>query len=305
MPARKGFLVVVLSLLSALSGLAGCSAEPVPDDGGPAPLASSTLPGQEVEGVGTAAEPEQGRWIGVVVARQAVDLGAEVDGTLAEVAVRVGDAVLTGQPLARLETQELTQDLARAQASRQAAAADVRRAEVELRRAEEQLRRRRTMPDLFAQEELESSHSERDMAVADVESARARVAEQAAYVLQLENRLQRSVLRAPIDGRIAARFLDPGAQVHPGTPVLRLIASDDFVLRFAVPPQVVSHLQAGDRVEASLEGMDLTLRGTVSQIAPQVDAASQLVFVEAELEPAASGVKLQDGLVARIRKPRS
>jgi multidrug efflux system membrane fusion protein len=127
------------------------------------------------------------------------------------------------------------------------------------------------------------------------------VAEETGHLRQLETRLQRVVLRAPIDGRVALRYLDAGAQVHSGAPVVRLISAGEFMLRFAVPPEQALSIRRGEAVEMRLDSIPLTLAGRVSQVTPRLDTASQMVFVEAELElPPGLASRLQDGLPGRV-----
>jgi RND family efflux transporter MFP subunit len=64
----------------------------------------------------------------------------------------------------------------------------------------------------------------------EIERHAADSASKAAQLMETEARMQRAtlevndcVLRAPFEGEIAARFVDPGAFVHPGTPVASVI----------------------------------------------------------------------------------
>jgi RND family efflux transporter MFP subunit len=289
------------ALLLAQLALAACPRAPER----PAPAAVEVSP-REISppaGARMAAAPAAAReeFVGVVLARQAVAVSAEGDGRLATVDVRVGDWVTRGTRLASLDTQSLAQDLAMAQASVGAAAADARRAEVELQKTKERRARREAARELFSQEDLAAASTEEQVAAAALDTARARVAQEKARQRQLQERIARSVLRAPIDGRVALRYLDAGALVHAGTPVVRLISSQDFLLRFAVPPERAGALRKGSPVEVRLESPQLTLPALVSRIAPQIDPASQMIFVEADLAvpPSWTG-RLQDGQVGRV-----
>jgi RND family efflux transporter MFP subunit len=237
----------------------------------------------------------------VVLARQAVTVAAEADGRLASVVVRVGDVVRRGQELAALSTEALHEEMAVVQATVSAARSEERRAELELDRTRDRRARRELHPELYAEEELASARNAEQEAAASVASAKARVAEEVGHLRQLETRLQHTVLRSPIDGRVALRYLDAGALVHSGEQVVRLISAGEFTLRFAVPPERAAAIRKGAAVTVRLDSLPLTLAGRVSQVAPRIDTASQMVFVEAELQaPAGVLDRLQDGLPGRV-----
>jgi multidrug efflux pump subunit AcrA (membrane-fusion protein) len=113
-------------------------------------------------------------------------------------------------------------------------------------------------------------------------------------------------LTSPIRGTVASRYLDPGAIVRSGTPIVRLISAGTYVARFAVPPEQSARLHLGERIgfhpESQGTGAAGDLTGTISQIAPQVDTASQMVIAEADLDSqAAQAGGLQDGVVGKVR----
>lgn len=245
--------------------------------------------------------PGEPPFVGVILARQAINVATETDGRIASVLVHVGDQVSRGTPLATLATEDLVQERAMAQAGVRGAEAEERRASLELDRAHDRRARRDIHPELYAQEEVQSAHTGEDEAKADLESARSKVSQERAHLGELDARLTHSVVRAPIDGRIALRYLDPGAMVHAGTQVVRLISSHDFLLRFAVSPERANLLHAGREVEVKLDLLPVTIPGRVTHVAPQIDPASQLVFVEADLAaPPSWAARLQDGLVGRV-----
>lgn len=288
-------------LLAGLLALAGC-AEPGPAAGETQTPAAAAVrePGPAAEAPPEPAPPAPG-FVGVVLARETVEVVAEVDGRLEDVAVRPGSRVARGQVLAVLDTRTLAQDLAIAEASLTAAQADRARTALELAEAEQQHQRRLTLGDLVSKEDVAAARFRMQAVAQALEVVEARVAQERVRVEQLRERLGRAELRAPLRGMVALRYLDPGAVVRPGTPVVRIISAQDLLVRFAVPPEEAAALAVGQRVQVRLEALPLVLEGAVEQVAPEVDSASLTVFVEAGLEvPRDLEGQVQPGLVARV-----
>lgn len=294
----------LLSLgLLAGAGISACSGKPSAQPAASSHSATVPPPSREKAAQEDALPAAEG-FVGVVLAREAVNVSAETEGRLASVDVRVGDTVSRGARIASLVTENLVQDREMAGASLRAAQAEERRAAAQLARAREQAARRLALKDIFSKEDLAAAQTEESVAAATVDTARAQVAQQRARLQQLETQIARSVLRSPIDGRVAERYFDPGALVSGGTPVMRLIASESYLVRFAVPPEKARALAVGQAVEMKLDaaGSGLAVAARISQIAPQIDSASQMVFVEAvpEVSPEVHA-RLQDGLAGRVR----
>ncbi len=243
--------------------------------------AVETLPAATSHPIGVD-DPGASGHVGVLLARDGVDVAVEVQGRLEDVLVEIGDPVTAGQVLASVATREIEEQLAMARANLRATNAEHREAEVAAGAAARRLNRRRAAPEVFAREETEAVEAEVSKARAMVETLGAHIARDEAEVARHERRLARAVVRAPIAGQVAARRLDRGAFVRDGDVVVRLISPRAALLRFAVAPEAVDQLGVGSRVRfAAASGV--TLEGVVSRLAPEVDPASAMVFVEADV----------------------
>jgi RND family efflux transporter MFP subunit len=294
--SRLSPVPLVLLLLGLLLG-AGCDrrAASTAAVDAPAPkLAAKPAPAPVVE-------PERKGWLGVVVSRESVDVTADSQGRLQAVYVSIGDRVRKGDRIASLDTRIAAQDLEMARSSLRGDEADERRAVDELAEAQARNDRRQKNPDFFSKEDLADAVLKAKTAGAALEVARSRTAEQRAKIRQLETSLGRNEIRAPFDGRVAERFADAGALVGPGTPVVRLISAGDLMVRAAVPPEEAHRLSPGNPVTATVRTLGLAVPGTIQRIAPEVDAASQMVLIEVRLELTPESVsRLQTGQVVDV-----
>jgi RND family efflux transporter MFP subunit len=241
-------------------------------------------------------------FLGVILARASVDLAARFDGRIRAVHVRLGDVVLAGASVASLDIPGLRFDLSMAEADVHAAEVDQSRAAVELTQAEERLGRRRALSAeaLATGEDLAAATYQQKLAEVAVETARAQLAGKRARVGQLRKNTDDTEIRAPFEGIVAARYVDPGANVTAATPIVRLLSARDFFVRFAVPEESAARLSIGAPVEVSLGGAALALHGAVDKISPEVDAASRMILVEARLDAGSLDMKARSGEMARV-----
>ncbi len=287
--------------LSLLAATPGCDRRNVAAEiPAPASVPRPAAPAAAPAAASPAPAPRQG-WIGVVVARESVDVKADSQGRLQTVQVSIGDHVRKGDPIAILDTSLAAQDLEMARSVLRGNQADEQRALDEMNEAKARNDRRQSNPDFFSREDLAQAALQAKTANAAYEVAHQRVAEQSARVRQLETTLSRNQIRAPFDGRVAERFADPGAVVGPGTSVVRLISAGDLLVRAAVPPEEARRLSQNQPVTVNVRTLGLQIPGTIQRIAPEVDAASQMVLIEVHLNPTPEmESRLQTGLVVDV-----
>ncbi|MEI8257326.1 MAG: efflux RND transporter periplasmic adaptor subunit, partial [Deltaproteobacteria bacterium] len=231
---------------------------------------------REVRGVGRLESPSE------------VSLGFDVPGRILSVAVDQGARVRSGDVLARLDQDDATALLSVAQATRSASSTGVQTARAEVARALAALAQARTearrTTDLFERGAVTAA--ERDavvsrLAIADAEwRARSSATEQAARQVSVASgsvalqqvRIDRGVLRSPIDGIVLVRHREPGDVVAPGAPVLTVAASDRLWAHVWVDESALSVIAAGQaaRIEIRSEP-GRSFAGVVERIAPEAD----------------------------------
>lgn len=186
---------------------------------------------------------------GSVRARVTVEVGSQLSGQVAELNVDFNSPVEEGQVIARIDPQtfetrvreaEAAVATAQAQVALQQAGlqrvnANLRVAEEEFERIENLLERGITSTAAFeaAEAALESARSERAVSQAQIQNARATLQQREATLSGARIDLERTVIRAPIDGVVINREVDVGQTVAASlsAPVLFTIAQDLSVIQ--------------------------------------------------------------------------
>ncbi len=181
---------------------------------------------------------------GNLKALSTVEVGSQVSGQVLSVNVDFNDAVKKGEIIATIDPANfqarLTQaqaDLTSSLANLSAAHANLGEAQATLRNLEAEFARKQLVFDrqLISRSEYDAALSARDQAQARLESARAgikvaqsQVAQRRAAVQNAELDVQYTVIRAPVDGVVLSRTVEPGQTVAASfqTPVLFSIAED-------------------------------------------------------------------------------
>ncbi|WP_331107458.1 efflux RND transporter periplasmic adaptor subunit [Archangium sp.] len=284
-------------VLTCLGGM-GAGASPKTDSSGKGPPPALVVDG------GASRPVKEEPFLGVIIPQDSVDVSSRFESRLLEVDVEVGEPVREGQVLARLDTRSLRQQLAAARANLQGSRAEEHAATLALSEAREKKGRyfspRALELGVYSQEELARVRYEERTAAARLQSARAQSLERQAQVNELQENLEDATLVAPFDGVVAARLISPGARLAAGQPVLRLLGTGDWKVRFAIPEEAARELQPGSPLEVHALQRNLTFAGTVETLAPEVDAAARLVFATATFDQPPPP-EVASGMVVHVR----
>jgi len=247
----------------------------------------------------TRSAPERGqpRYLAVVVPSRTVELSAPREGTLDTVAVTLGDQVSAGAAIATLQTELLRYELAIARSALQAAERSLNKAHLSQAKAADDKEHVAQRREAFSDSEMRDAEYAVKLAAEEVAIAGTTIEQRRNEVRRLENLLERSVVTAPFAAHVAARYLDPGAVVGPHTPIVRLIASDAWQVRFALPAAAAARLSRGTVVSFTSRDTDAAVPCTVENIAPEIDQALQMIVVEAAIDVSAkSAISIKPGL---------
>lgn len=221
--------------------------------------------------------------VGVIVAKDAIDVASTIDATVAEMVVGIGDRVVTGAPIAHLDEAPIREDLKMAKADLRVAGAQAKRAGISARAATKAYEAYKAAGDAFGSAQINSTKARAGEASATRSEALASATRARAQVERLKRMLTETTITAPFTGTISAKYIDKGELVNRGAAVVRLIASDELRVRFAVPIEDARKYQLGDRVAVKLETSDTKLGGEVVRLAPDLDPVAQMVTGEIAL----------------------
>jgi RND family efflux transporter MFP subunit len=239
-------------------GLAACGGDAEADP--PAGEAGESSSTRVINVETTILEPrtfvENIRLTGTVEANRDVSVSAEESGVVRELLVEKGRPVSAGQPLARIDDRILRSQVAEARA----------RAELALETWE---RRKRLWEEDGVGSEL-----------AYLE-ARFQAQQAEASLETLEERLDRTVVQAPIDGILDDRLVEVGTMVAPGTPVARIVDLDPVKVTAGVPERYATDVSRGARAEVTFSVLDDEIfSGRISYVGSAVDPQNRTFPVE-------------------------
>lgn len=212
---------------------------------------------------------------GTVAPRTESELVAEVSGRIVSVsdALEAGGFFSAGDELLRLDGREHEIAVERARA-----AVKLARSESRLAAAEAARRRELSKRGIASAADLEQFESRAAVADASLEQARANLA-------QAELDLERTVVRAPFDGRVRARRVDLGQFVSPGAVLARIFSIDYAEVRLPIRTQDLSYvdvpLGVGVDGVAALD-VPVTLRAQLG--GEELEWPARLVRTEGEID---------------------
>lgn len=274
------------------------------------------------------AKVERGALVSTVAASGTVNpvtsviVGSQLSGQIAELMADFNSEVKAGQIIARLDTESLNAkrkqtvaDLEAAKAAVTVQRAQLENAQAALVEAERDLKRKRELLGRGATSSAEADRSEAThekskaqvaMAKAQIENAIAQVRQREAAINQVDVDLERSLIRAPIDGVVVQRNVDVGQTVAASlqAPTLFTIAQDlrQMQVHASVDEADVGRVLVGQTVTFTVDAFPgRTFMGAVEQVrkAPQVvqNVVSYTVVITADN----SDQRLLPGMTANAR----
>lgn len=282
-------LSLTLLAAAALGSAQACKQDDSVADAAETATSSDMLVGPEAMAVVKAEEIRTGPALsGQLSAETQSTVRAEVSGTVLQTYVEVGGPVREGQDLARLDDSGIRDSYISARSGVTTADNTVQLAEREVQRAEALLK-----AGAIADRQRDQARNQLSTAQAMAADARARLA-------NAQKQLDKTVIKAPFSGVVAARTVNAGDYVSPGTAAYTIINPSTMRLEASVSAEALSAIRQGAPVEFQVNGYGARkFIGRITSINPVADPATRQVRVIATIPN--QGGTLVSGLFAEGR----
>ena len=227
---------------------------------------------------------------GNVSAPEDASLSAQAAGSLTYLA-EVGTQIEEGEVVARLDDRLVRAALDQARAN-------LTSAESQANLADETLRRQEPLyqDSIISALEYEGVLTQRNQ-------ARAALAQAEATVAQAQQQLENTYVRAPFPGTVEERFMNPGEQVMPGSPVLRVVNTRNLKVVAGVPETYAADIRRGTPVTISFRAYaGGEMQKTVSFVGSVINPRNRTFSIEIAIDNP-SGV-LKPAMIADLEVTR-
>ena len=205
---------------------------------------------------------------GTIEAGTRVRLYNEVNGKIRYLPYHEGDAVAAHTIIIGLDDEVIQAELDKATATREQAKIDYQRLQ-------------KLKKKLASDEEIARAHTAYDIAIAD-------------------EKLHKTVIKAPFDGVITQRYYEPGDVVPMHSHILSMIDPESLRVKIHLSEHWIPLIQTGDQVDVQIDALaDSVHAGLIKRIHPTIDASTRKGIVEIEFQPAPFGA--QAGQLARVQ----
>jgi RND family efflux transporter MFP subunit len=218
-----------------------------------------------------------------------VQVSPDINGLVTEVRVKNDQTVAAGDTLFVLDTPRYELALRQADAS-------LASAEVALAQARRENARNKGLTDLVTSEQVEEGQSKVDQLAAQLNAAR--VARDLARL-----NLERTTIRAPVNGVVTNVELQPGDYASAGRQALALVATDTLHVDGYFEETKLPRIRVGDRAEVRIMGIATALPGEVESIAAGIEDRERAASGSdlANVNPSFSWVRLAQRIPVRVK----
>lgn len=239
-----------------------------------------------------------------------IEIAAKYPGRIVALPVNEGDLVKAGDEIARQDTTDLLAQRAAVEAARQRANQAIARAqaETEVRKVQARMAQleldhtiRLRQDALVSGAEVERREAQRDGEKAGVMVATAAIGEATAARAEAEAQMKRldvavgdMTLRAPVNGRIEYRVVEPGSVIPSGGRVATLLDTSNVHMTVFLPTSVAGRLKVGDEARLVLDAApQFVIPAKVSFVAAEAQFTPKYVETAAERDKLVYRVKLK------------
>lgn len=237
-----------------------------------------------------------------------VNIGSELSGTVLRVLVDVNDRVKKGQVLVELDTAKLNDQVVRSRAALAAAQAQLLQTSATVKESKASLARLEEVARLSGGKvpsaaELDAARASVERALGAEASARANVESAKAALATDETNLSKAFIRAPIDGMILSRSVDPGNAVAASLQAVTLftIAEDlsKLLLKVNVDEADVGRVQVGQKASFTVSAFaNRRFPATITRVSYGSTITDNVVTYVTQMDVNNADLSLRPGMTA-------
>jgi len=212
--------------------------------------------------------------VGVIKSHESIEVAAQEGGVVKDVRFKSGDHVKKDDVLVQMNDALL-------QAEKEEHQARLSQANITYDR----------YMKLFEKKAVPKSKKDEAFASKKIEEARLQM---------VEEKLERTLLRAPFDGIVGLKDISVGGMVKPGDPIVSLNNIDFMLVDFKVSEFYLDKLHVGKSLEIEVDGFpDNVYTATIESIDPVAEVKDHSIRVRAKIQNVSH--ELKPGLFARVK----
>lgn len=119
----------------------------------------------------------------------------------------------------------------------------------------------------------------------DVDLYRSKVKQAKASLDLIEQRIEDSRIKSPIDGKIVSSEHEAGEQVSPSVPIMSVLAEGDFEIEVDISESDIAKVDIGDPAEITLDafGQDRVFEASVTFVEPAETVIQDVIYYKVKL----------------------
>ncbi|MDP2780883.1 efflux RND transporter periplasmic adaptor subunit, partial [Devosia sp.] len=243
-----------------------------PETGDTAPVAKQ-IRQSETATIETTTLQQTVKVTGTLVPGRQSEVASQASGRVIAVLKRPGDPVSAGDVLAQIDRATLELQLSQQQATAQATRAQLASSQQQLERTEQLASQGLASPSTLDQARSANAALEANLKALDIAVESAKLA------------LSNATVKAPLDGIVSARSVEPGQTIASGTPLFTIVNLDEMQFDAAASVNSSALVAPGQPVSVTVSGLDgQEFAGTVTRVNPVAVSGTRAVPIYIELD---------------------
>ncbi len=294
---NRTIVAAMLALMAASPMLTGCSEE----QGRDRAIERRPITGVTLEKVSHVETDDYVEASGTIKARTVSTISSKAMGIVTSINFTEGAFVKAGTLLVTIESRDVSEKVAGAEALQREAKKALEAAKENLNLMEATLARYKSLYEgkAISRHEFETIETRARTARLDYERISESTAAAAAGAAQARAYKGYASVVAPYSGVVTQKKIEVGVMASPGTPLLTLEDTSSFTLEAYADERLAGSIKTGMKVEAVIESTGQRVEGKVSEASSSIDPATRTFLVKIAL----NGNDLRSGLYASVRFP--